>query len=158
MSAEPIEAAYRELARVIAAALVGCSFVRTDPDLRVDPPSSFEPQGYEEHLVTNAALLKLSTQPVRQMLGRPVPRYAVERQVRLELAAAGPEKAVWEQALADAVTACAPIAALNPTLNGLCERLEVSTEETDDLPPDGQKAFLLFTLRLRSGDPLGRTP
>ncbi len=152
-----IDLAYGELQRLIGVALVGCQFIKDQAGLQVDPPNSFEPQGYDEFLVTSAAILKLSASPTAQMLGA-TPRYVVERTHRLELGAAGPQQADWQAALDNAVTACAPIAAVNPTLGGLCERLFLTVDETDDLPPDGQKAILTFTIRLRSGDPLGRTP
>ena len=46
----------------------------------------------------------------------------------------------------------------DPTLGGLCERCWLTTEEDDDLPPAGAKKLITFTIRLRSGDRLGRSP
>jgi hypothetical protein len=157
MTTAPIEAAYARLGQQLAAALVASSFIASAEALRIDPPSTDDPEGDPTNLVTAAALLHVSTGDVRGLMGGGRNRYVVERLARLELAAAAPDDAAWKAALAAAVTACAPIAGDNPTLDGLCERLELTTEEADDLPPDGNKAFLSFVIRIRSGDPLGRT-
>lgn len=153
-----IDAAYVALADRLAAALVASGFIASAPDLHIDPSSAFEPGGDEEELVTAAALSQLQTQPVRQMLGRASPRYVVERQCRLELAMAGPERLMNEPLLRAALAAVAIIPATAPTLGGAAERVTLGERADEDLPPNGVAMSLTFSLRVRSSDPLGCTP
>ena len=153
-----IEPAYAQLASRIAEALVGAEFLTAAADLKVDPPAPFTPMGDERDLVRAAALVKVQTGSVRQLLGGPGPRQEVERQCRLELAIAGPDRVRRAARVDDALAALAVLPVLHPTLSGTAERLMLGEQTDDELPPNGVSFFLTFTLRVRSGDPLGRTP
>lgn len=153
-----IDAAYTALADRLAAALVACEFISQVSELKVDPSAVFEPDGDEETLITVASLSQLQTAPVRTMIGGSSPRYVVERQCRLELAMAGPERLMSEPLIKAALAAVAIIPAAAPTLGGAAERITLGQREDEDLPPNGTALSLTFTLRVRSGDPLGCTP
>lgn len=150
-----IEPAYSRLAEIIARIITESGFAA---DLKVDPPSPFTPSGNERHLVFAASLVAVQTQSVRQIIGRPVPRHVVERQCRLELAVAGPARREGLEISALLLSALAVMPGLNPTLDGTAERLVLVDQTDDDLPPNGLSVFLNFLIRVRSGDPLGRTP
>jgi hypothetical protein len=154
----PIEIAYATLAGEIAGRLVGAGVVTRAEALEVDPMAPTEIDGEETDLTSAAILLKLSTAPVRTLIGKGVPTYVVERQARLELAVAGPDRDVIDRLLADGLAALAPIGTLDPTLGGAAERCGLNGSEDADFPPNGRKVFLGFFVRVRSGDPLGLTP
>lgn len=154
----PIETAYAALATAIATALVAAGFLPAPAALQIDPPSPFEPSGDETEVITAAALLVVSTEGNQRRLGGPVRRYVVERTCRLELAACGPVEALWRAALAAAETALAPLCDAEMTLGGTCEAVELGSFENEDLEPNGAQRLVTFLIRLRSGDPLGRTP
>lgn len=152
-----IETAYTAFAAAVQVALREAEYLLPDGPLEIDPDSPFEPSGDEEDLIRAAALVKLRTYVARQAMGRPAGsrRYVVERECRVELAMAGPNRAgrlVIEPA---AVAALALLPEVNPTLNGACERLVMGERTDDELPPNGAAVFLTFTLRVRSGDPMG---
>lgn len=150
-----IETAYAALAEAIGQVLGQSGFLDPPDVLRVDPPETFSPSGDELSLVTVAALVKVQTRPVRTLLGGQAPRYVVERECRLELAAVGPRADLRAARLAAALDGLSRIAVEGPTLDGQAERL-VLTERTDDeLPPNGESVFITFILRVRSGDALG---
>lgn len=155
----PVETAYAALAARVAAALVAAGLLAAPGDLQIDPESRIEPAGDETEFVTAAALVKVRTAPVRQMLGRPAnaPRYVVERECRVELALVGPEKAQRDTIAAAVLTALAALPGLHPTLDGAAERLLLTEQGDDELPPNGLTLSITYTLRLRSSDPLGRT-
>lgn len=153
-----IEPAYEELACRIAEALDGAGFTSAGWALKVDPTAPFTPSGDERTLVQAAALVKLKTGAVRQLLGGPAPRYIVERECRVELAVAGPDRLRRESRVAEALAGLALIQDQYPTLSGRAERLILGEQTDDELPPNGVAFFLTFTIRVRSGDALGRTP
>lgn len=153
-----IEPAYQELADQLAQALVAVGFIPSGDKLKIDPEAPFTPTGDERTLVCAAALVKLGTAPVRHILGGAAPRYVVERQCRLELAAAGPARLMRSFRVNDVLNAVAAIPGRNPTLSGRAERLILGEQTDDELPPNGVSLFLTFTIRVRSGDALGRTP
>ncbi len=149
-----IEPAYAQLASSLATSLATNGF---SAPLKIDPPAPFTPTGDERHLVFAAALVNVRTQSVRQILGRPIPRHVVERECRLELAVAGPARSqglVINQMVLDAL---AVLPGLDPTLGGKAERCVLTDQTDDELPPNGLSVFLNFLIRVRSGDPLGRT-
>ena len=153
-----IESAYQQLASDVAAALVAAGFINVAADLKIDPPAPFTPTGDERTLVAAAALVKVRTNPVRQLMGGPTVRYVVERQCQLELAIAGPERLRRENRVEDALAALAVLQDANPTLSGKAERLVLGEQTDDELPPNGVSFLITFTIRVRSGDALGRTP
>lgn len=150
-----IEPAYTRLGILIGQTLAGNNF---GAPLKIDPPAPFTPSGNERSLVFAAALVSVQTASVRQILGRPIPRHVVERQCRVELAVAGPARAEGLQINADVLNALAVLPGLNPTLDGKAERFLLIDQTDDELPPNGLSVFLNFLIRVRSGDPLGRTP
>lgn len=152
-----IEPAYSALADAIAADLVAAGFLPTVNVMEVDPSAPFTPAGDERELVRAAALVKVSTGVVRTLLGRAAPRYVVERQCRLELALAGPARLLRDEIADAAVGRLAQLPVRLPTLGGSAERLILGEQTDDELPPNGVSLFLTFTIRVRSGDPLGRT-
>ncbi|WP_295707330.1 hypothetical protein [uncultured Brevundimonas sp.] len=153
-----IEAAYQALATAAAQALLQVGFITAPTDLKVDPAAPFTPTGEEKVLVRAAALVKVRTNPVRQLLGGKGPRYVVERQCRLELALAGPDR-LLRAATMDAVLALlATLPEVDPTLSGAAERLILVEQADDELPPNGVSFFITYTVRVRSSDALGRTP
>ncbi|MEJ8403854.1 hypothetical protein WKI27_00655 [Brevundimonas vesicularis] len=153
-----IEPAYQQLASDVAAALVAAGFINVAADLKIDPPAPFTPTGDERTLITAAALVKVRTNPVRQLMGGPTVRYVVERQCQLELAIAGPERLRRDSRVEDALAALAVLQDINPTLSGKAERLVLGEQTDDELPPNGVSFLITFTIRVRSGDALGRTP
>lgn len=58
----------------------------------------------------------------------------------------------------DTLNAVAVLPGINPTLDGLAERLVLGEQQDEDLEPNGLAVMLDFIIRVRSGDPLGRTP
>ena len=153
-----IEPAYQQLASSIADALLSAGFIGAVSDLEVDPSAPFTPSGEEKGLVQAASLVKVKTGPVRQLMGGPKVRYVVERQCQLELAIAGPERLRRENRVEDALFALALLQDDNPTLSGTAERLVLGEQTDDELPPNGVTFLITFTIRVRSGDALGRTP
>lgn len=154
----PIETAYAALAEAVTLALSNAGFLRPGQLLELDPPAPFEPTGDEVELTTAAALVKVRTRPVRQMLGNPQRRrYVVERECMVELALFGGSAAEQDALDAATRTALAGLAEAAPTLDGAAERLEVVGQEDDELPPNGRKIIATFLLRIRAGDPLGLT-
>lgn len=154
----PIDTAYQAQAGGLATALLGAGFLASTDQLQVDPSSPNAMDGDEASFATAAALVKLTTTSPRAIMGGPTRRYVVERTSRLELGVVGPDAAARAEVLGAALAACAALPEDDPTLGGLVERFFVGDQEDDDLPPNGAKVFLTFTLRLRSGDPLGLTP
>lgn len=152
-----IEPAYVRLGQLLAQALVATDFIAATTALKIDPTAPFAPTGNERQLVRAAALVVVKTEPVRTLLGRPQPRYVVERGARLELALAGPAKDLRKQISDDTLNALAVLPGLNPTLDGMAERFLLGAQTDDELPPNGISIFIDFTIRVRSGDPLGRT-
>lgn len=153
-----IEPAYERLALRIGEALLETGFIPDDKQLKIDPPAPFTPQGDERTLVCAAALVKIRTGSVRQLLGGPAPRHVVERECALELAIAGPDALRKELKIDWVLTRLATLPVRFPTLDGLAERLVLGEQTDDDLPPNGVSFSLNFIIRVRSGDPLGRTP
>ena len=152
-----IEPAYAALGARIADALVAAEFLPVATDLQIDPPAPFTPTGDERTLIQAAALVKVQTGSVRQLLGGPAARHVVERQCRLELAIAGPDRLRRESRVEAALLGLATLPNLFPTLSGKAERLILGEQTDDELPPNGVSFFLNFTIRVRSGDSLGRT-
>ena len=153
-----IETAYLALADRLALALVASGFLDRVDDLQIDPSAIFTPTGDEDELVRAAALVILKTESIRPILGGPSPRYVVERQCRLELAIAGPERLNGGGYMQAALSALAIIPSAAPTLGGAAERLSLGDRTDEDLPPNGTALSLTFTIRVRSSDPLGCTP
>lgn len=155
----PIPIAYAALCARIAGALANAGFITAADVLAIDPDSAVEIDGDARDLESVAAVVQLGTAPVRTFLGRGpgFVRYAVERQVRLELAIASPDRQQRDQVLDAALAALAPLCDADPTLSGAAERCGLSGREDDDLPPNGRKVFLTFFVRARSADPLGLT-
>ncbi len=153
-----IEPAYQQLAARIADALISAGFIDAVGDLKIDPPAPFTPTGDERDLIKAAALVKVRTNPVRQLMGGPAVRYVVERQCQLELAIAGPERLRRANRVEDALAALAVLPDTDPTLSGTAERLVLGEQTDDELPPNGVSFLITFTIRVRSGDALGRTP
>jgi hypothetical protein len=152
-----IETAYAALAVAVAAALAhdDVGFIGTPARLQVDPEAPIEAGGDPDAFETAASIETLQTGPVRQILGRPEPRWVVERLCRVELQAVGPERAERLSAIAAAAAALAVLPNSLPTLSGACERLILTGVEDSVFEPNGVGKILAFTLRVRSGDPLG---
>lgn len=152
-----IETAYDALAALIEASLTATEFLPLGERLQIDPESPFEPSGDETDVVRSAALVKVRTYVARQTLGRPAGqrRFVVERECRLELGIAGPNRDRRLTIKADTLAALAQLPETQPTLGGACERVVLAERTDDELPPNGVATFLTFTLRVRSGDPLG---
>lgn len=153
----PIDAAYTALAAKIATALAAAHFIASAAKLEIDPEGPTEIDGDPRHVESVAILLQLQTGAVRTLVGSGTPRFVVERQARLELAIAGPDRADRNARLTDALTGVAPIGITDPTLGGTAERAGITGQEDGDLPPNGRKVFLTFYVRVRAGDPLGLT-
>lgn len=156
----PIEIAYAALAEALADALVTAGFLTAPGLMQVDPEARWEPEGEESEVQTAAALFRLKTAPVRQLMGGSSPRWVVERDARLELSATGPVPAGDPTHAARVLAVLALAAALpatDPTLGQTCERLELTINEDADLATIGLATGITFTLRVRSGDPLGLT-
>jgi len=152
-----IEPAYQQLALRISEALAGVDQA-TGWDLKVDPPAPFTPTGDEKILVQAASLVSVQTRSPRQLMGGPQVRYVVERQCQVELALAGPDRLRRQSKVAEALAALAQLQDNYPTLSGTAERLILGEQTDDDLPPNGVSFLITFTIRVRSGDALGRTP
>lgn len=156
----PIDTAYAALCAKLAEDLVTAGFLARPEALEVDPAGACAPGGDETAVQTSAQIFSLSIDPVRQLMGGAVSRWVVDAQYRLELAAFGPSaegEETYKQRLAAAMTAVALVVADDPTLGQTCERLIASSSEDDDLPPNGMKVAVPLTIRLRAGDPYGRT-
>lgn len=156
----PIETAFAGLKTALADALVADGFLAAPADLKVDEPAPSEAQAVGV-LKTWAALTRGEVTTARTLIGTVPPRYVVELTCELTLVAHGRTASgtpTVESLLSDALAAVAPIAAVNPTLTGACERVELVEMTSEALPPSGRYDRLMFTLRVRSGDPLGRTP
>lgn len=153
-----IEVAYQAFADVAAQALMQAGFIGTPAALKIDPPAPFTPTGDEKVLVRAASLVKVRTLPVRQLLGGPQPRFVVERQCRLELALAGPQRLLRETTTDEVLAVLATLPQAYPTLTDTAERFVLVEQTDDELPPNGVSFFITYTVRVRSGDALGRTP
>lgn len=154
-----IETAYAAFTAAIGAALAhdDVGFIASAGALNVDPEAPVELAGDVEDIETAATVEKAETRPVRQILGRPEQRWVVERLCRVELQAAGPARAARLEVDARAVTTLAVLPNASPTLGGACERWMLVGVEDEILPPNGVAKILNFTIRVRSGDPLGMT-
>lgn len=154
-----IETAYAAFAAAAGTALAHADvgFLASADLLKVDPEAPIETGGDPDTFETAASADIIQTGPVRQILGRPEPRWVVERQCRVELQAAGPDRAERLAALAAAASALAVLPNTAPTLSGACERLTLTGVEDEVFEPNGVGKILSFTLRVRSGDPLGTT-
>lgn len=158
--ASPIETAYAALVEAVGEALVEAGFLSTTEALREDPEGVWEPDGEEGGQVSAAAVFKLRTAPVRPLMGGGVRRWVVDRQVRVELASAGPTPDAGdanEVRLTAALAALAVLPSDDPTLGQTCERCELIEADDDDLPPNGARKTVSFAIRVRAGDPLGQT-
>lgn len=157
--AEPIEIAFNALSEAVAAALVASGFLTDPVGLQVDPLSAFEPSPDAVGLEIAAELFRQEVRPVRQLMGGATPRWVVDMPVQLVLSAHGP--APYGDGpkvrLGRALTALAPLGGDDPTLGQTCERLTFAGLADNDLPPNGVAATLSLVIRLRAGDPLGRT-
>lgn len=152
-----IETAYAAFTAAIGAALAhpDVGFIADASALQVDPEAPIELVGDVEDVETAASVETAETRPVRQILGRPEQRWVVERLCRVELQAAGPSRAARLEIDARAVAALAVLPNQSPTLAGACERWMLVGVEDETLPPNGVAKILNFTIRVRSGDPLG---
>lgn len=152
--------AYRALGDTIAEALVAAGFLSAIEKLEIDPEGDWEPDGEDTEVQTGASLIRLQTRPVRQIFGGGRTHYVVERDVSLSVGAAGTVPAgdpTHEQRVGELLPLLAAIPADDPTLGGACERVEMTAADDDLLPSDGIRKTLTFTIRVRSGDPLGMT-
>lgn len=159
MTAQPIEVAYAAFGDQLAAALVAAEFLTATDLFKVDPAEPIEVDG-DATGWTAATMLNMGTVPARTLIGGGAPRFVVERQVRVEIAATAQDKTALDAKIAagsSAVVAFVGVGA-DLTLGGRLERLTVTSAEVEDLAPMGQKLFITFALRLRAGDPLGLTP
>lgn len=156
----PIELAYLAAAAKIAGALAASGFLTDGAKVEVDPESTTEIDGEPADLVSAAILLKVETGPVegRTRLGSGVGRYLIQREARLALANAGPNRDARDAVFEAALVALAPMPDLDPTLGGIAERWGFTGLEDADFEPSGRKAILSLFVRVRSGDALGRTP
>lgn len=163
----PIDATYAVLLASLGAALFGAGFISVVGDLEDEPEGAWEPEdptGDDDDpdagVKTAAALFPLEANPVRQLMGGGVRRWVVELPCRLELAVVGPVAEGSDShktLIRAALDAVAVLPADDPTLTQTCERLEIGGGVYEDLPPSGLKMMIDFTIRLRAGDPLGRT-
>lgn len=158
MTSAPIEDAYAALCTVIATALLGAEFVADAGAVAIDPAEVLEPGEGSNLLETSAAIVQGDTKPIRTFIGGPAPRYAVEREVMVELAATGPDKTVRDAAMIAAVTALCSVPGSSSVAGGGAEDCEITDQQAGDLPPNGLKRIVTFALRVRAGDPLGLTP
>lgn len=157
-----IERAYRGACSAIAQALIRAQFITAETDLHVDDAAAEGLTGDEEEARTFAAILQETTRPERQLMGGSRKRYVVIRPFQLELAVVGPDAKPRRESLDRARLLIAGLPDADPQLQGACERFFIGTqdqlgEEPGDLPPDGLKTVFPFTIRVRSGDPLGQT-
>lgn len=153
-----IETAYSAFTDAVAAALVAAGYLTDPAHLAIDPEDLVEPTGAETEVMRAATVEKGETGPVRRILGRAAPRWVVERRCRVELLAYGPAQAERLAVDAAAVSALAGLETAAPTLSGQCERLTLVGVEDTPVAPNGVAMAFAFTLRVRSGDPLGTTP
>lgn len=147
--------AYAAFTAALAEALVAAQFLPEAAALRVDPQDLVEPTGDELEVQTSAMVENGQTRPVRQILGRPTQRWVVEGDCRVELMAWGPSGETRLEISAAAVAAVAALPATLPTLAGACERLLLTGLDEAPIEPNGVSKAFTFTLRVRSGDPLG---
>ena len=155
----PIETAYAAFATALRACMTAGGFLSNGALMLVDPEYDWEPEGGETEPVSAAALFRLETKPIRPLMGGGAPRYLVERTCQLVVASAGPlaEGQTHEARLTAVVDAAAAIPGSDPTLGQTCERLTLVELADDELAPNGARKAVTFTIRLRAGDPLGRT-
>lgn len=152
-----IETAYAALTAALGQALTTAGFISAAEALRVDPEDLIEPTGDELDVQTSAMVERGETRPVRQILGRPQPRWVVEMDCRLELMIWGPSGADRLEISIDAIAAVSTLPAVAPTLSNACERLLLTGLDAAPIEPNGVSKTFTFTLRVRSGDPLGAT-
>ncbi len=154
-----IETAYAALAELLETALRGTAFLEATQRLEIDPEAPFAPSGDETDIIRAAALVKVKTAAARRTLGRPAlsPRYVVERECRLELAIAGPNRGDRLEISRQTLAVLAQLPDIHPTLSGAAERFVLGEQTDDELPPNGVATFITFTLRVRSSDPLGQS-
>lgn len=150
-----IETAYAAFTQTVATALFDAGFLSDAAALRIDPEAPIEPAGDSYEYETAASVEKVQTGPVRQILGRAEPRWVVERQCRVELLTAGPARDNRLEIDATVVGVLATLPNRLPTLSGTCERLVLTGVEDSPVEPNGVAKILMFTIRVRSGDPLG---
>jgi len=148
--------AYQALGRNLRGALLSAGVLAHPDAFEVDPVTGVEPSETSATISAVAGLIGLETVPDLRFLGSPR-RYVVERQARLELAISGPTPEARAAVITRAVTSAATLPERDPTLGGLCERLEIQSLEDEDWPPNGQKILITFLLRVRSADALGMT-
>ena len=74
------------------------------------------------------------------------------------MALAGPSRGLRLVINETTLNAVAVLPNANPTLDGMAERFVLGEQQDEDLPPNGVSVTLDFIIRVRSGDPLGRTP
>ncbi|HYD26972.1 hypothetical protein [Brevundimonas sp.] len=156
----PVGTAYQALHGRIEAALRAGDILGPDDRLQLDPESPFEPNGDERELISSAAMLKVQTRPNRAEMGGPNGAvWAVECDVRVELACAGPQRLRQArlQTFEHGLAAMAAAVTDDATLGGAAERCWLVGREDGDLPPNGSLAVLGVTFRVRSGDMLGLT-
>jgi hypothetical protein len=159
----PIVDAYATLAAALGQALTQAGFI-ADPDaLSLDDPAADGLDGDALEVATSASLLTLHTRPTRFPMGAEKRRFVVERYAHLELVSVGPDKPAREALLNRAVAAVAALPQRAPTLEGACERLflgapDLAEQSDDDFGANGRQTLIAFTIRVRSGDPLGQTP
>lgn len=159
-SAGPVATAYAALHRLAEHGLRAGGFLRSEQVLELDPESAFEPEGDETELITAAAMVQVATRPGRAEMGGPNgATYTVERDVRIELACAGPaaELLLRRTTLEAGLAAVADGVVQDAALGGQAERAWLVGREDGDLPPNGALAVLGVTLRVSAGDPLGLT-
>lgn len=150
-----IETAYAALTDRIASALVAAEYLTAADQLKIDPEDLEEPTGDETDVQRVATVEKEETRPLRPILGRPAPRWVVERRVRVELLAFGPARGRRLEIDAAAVAALASLGVADPTLEGACERCDLVALDDGVTPPNGVTKTFTYALRVRSGDPLG---
>lgn len=108
-------------------------------------------------LQTAATLISAQARTVQRMTGRP-PVYVVERDVVLTLSADAPDPERRDAALEAAVAAVARLWEADETLGGACERLLPVASTPEDFGATGLSERIELTVRVRAGDPFGRTP
>lgn len=153
-----IDNAYDAFTSAVANALLAAGFLDDPGRLRIDPEDLTEPDGMETTTQRSAMVEQVSTGAVRNILGRPEPRFVVERSCRVELMQWGPAQDTRRMIDAAAVAALALLPVLTPTLKGACERLSLTEGEETPIDPNGVARSFTFNIRIRSGDPMGTTP
>lgn len=156
----PVDTAYEALRAALETALLAAGFIADGEALKDEPEGPWEPEGDVDGVQVGAALFPLEVVPVRQLMGGTVRRWVVELPCRGEFAIFG-NVADGEDShrvrMRSALDEMAVLPSTDPTLTQTVERLEIGGATYEDLPPSGLKMLVEFTLRLRSGDPLGRT-